>query len=121
MDNSLKEKLIALEKDLHTREVRTSHVALSSLLAEDFREIGAGGLYFGKKEALESLPDEENIEIKATDFEFRLLSNEIAHITYKSNLFDESGTHIRTSYRTSIWKYDGIKWQMIFHQGTITH
>ena len=119
MDN-LREFLIGLELRLHTKEVRSSRESLNELLADDFREIGASGQYFGKQEVLEHLPEEDDISIEASEFEVRELSPDIVHITYKSDLIGKGGNLIRTSYRTSVWKQNGTKWQMVFHQGTVT-
>lgn len=119
MDN-LSELLIGLELCLHTKEVRSCRESLNELLADDFREIGASGQYFGKQAALKHLPEEDGISIEASEFEVRELSHDIAHITYKSNLIGKGGNLIRTSHRTSVWKQNGTKWQMVFHQGTVT-
>lgn len=119
MDN-VKEILIELELSLHTKEVRSSRAALNDLLADEFREIGASGMYFGKQEVLDDLPEENGITIKANDIEFRQLSSEVAHITYRADFIRTNGNLLRTSYRTSVWKFNGLKWQMVFHQGTLT-
>ncbi len=113
-------ELIRLELKLHTREGRTSNETLDSLIADEFREIGASGAYFGKQNVLDRLPNEDEIKIEASDFEYRRFSQSIAHLTYKSKLFCPVGTLVRTSYRTSIWRLENGKWQMIFHQGTVT-
>lgn len=119
MDN-VKDILVELELSLHTKEVRSSRAALNDLLADEFREIGASGMYFGKQEVLDDLPEEDGITIEATDIEFRQLSSEVAHITYRADFLRTNGKLLRTSYRTSVWKFNGLKWQMVFHQGTAT-
>lgn len=112
-------KLIELELRLHSHKVRSSKEALDELIDDEFREIGASGVYFGKKEVLDRLPSEDEIKIEASDFEYRRFSDSIAHLTYKSRIFKPIGTLVRAGYRTSIWKRSGSKWQIIFHQGTI--
>ncbi|WP_370592224.1 DUF4440 domain-containing protein [Reinekea sp. G2M2-21] len=82
--------------------------------------MGASGVYFGKSEVLEQLPSEIESKIEASEFEYRRMSESIAHLTYKSRLYRPIGTLARISYRTSIWKLNAGKWQMIFHQGTVT-
>ncbi len=116
----LKEKLIGLELKLHSKEIRASRESLDLLIADDFREIGSSGLYFGKVEVLDDLPSEDGNRIEAENFEFRRLSESIVHLTYKSKFFLKDGTLLRTSFRTSIWRLNGARWQMIFHQGTLT-
>jgi hypothetical protein len=39
-------------------------------------------------------------------------------VTYFSRTTDEAGS--RAALRSSIWKRDGDRWQMLFHQGTPT-
>ena len=119
MDADEKE-LISLELKLHTRKARSSRETLDKLIADDFREIGASGAYFGKQSVLDRLPSEDEIKIEANEFEYRRFSASIAHLTYKSRLLSPIGVLARTSYRTSIWKLNDSKWQMIFHQGTVT-
>ncbi|WP_028881273.1 DUF4440 domain-containing protein [Teredinibacter turnerae] len=116
----LKDKLIELELSLHRNEVRSSREKLDNLLADEFREIGASGAYFGKQEVLTRLPEEDGFKIEAGDFEYRRMSETIAHLTYKAKFFQSNGTLFNTSYRTSIWHFNGATWQMLFHQGTVT-
>lgn len=116
----LKDKLIELELNLHRSEVRSSRETLNNLLSDEFREIGASGNYFGKQEVLTRLPEKDEVKIEAVDLEYRRMSETIAHLTYKARLFQSNGTLFSTSYRTSIWHYNGATWQMLFHQGTPT-
>jgi len=100
MDN-LDEYLIGLEVHLHTKVARSCRKTLNELLADDFREIGASGQYFGKQEVLERLPEEDGIEIEASDFEVRELSLDIVHITYKSRLIQKAGSLIVSAKPTT--------------------
>lgn len=113
------EELKALEVKLHQQNTRSSIRELDSLLSDDFREIGASGVYFGKAEVLGGLPSEDFADIRASRFEFRVLSQNVVHITYVSRRYNEEGELLRVSYRTSIWQYQDERWQMVFHQGTV--
>lgn len=120
MDNmpALKLKLIALEQRLLEPQVRASAAQLSELIAPDFIEVGASGHRFGLDEVLTRLPQEQPPQFKNSDFELRLLSDNIAQLCYKASIiYSESDT--RHSRRTSIWRLnEEQKWQMIYHQGT---
>ena len=116
--DSIKQQLLELELSLHKYEVRSSREALDLLIADEFREIGVSGAYFGKQEILDRLPGEDAVKIEASDFEYRQISESIVQLIYKSRAFTSVDTFGRTSYRTSLWKFGKNKWQMIFHQGT---
>ncbi len=114
----LSEKLIELEKSLHTDEIRSSYERLNELLHNDFMEITQRGTTYGKKEALEGLSSSSQIEIKSANYQVKLLSSDIAQVIYETETtkFEEGVT--RKARRSSLWKLEGDRWQMIFHQGT---
>ncbi|WP_222937525.1 nuclear transport factor 2 family protein [Spartinivicinus ruber] len=115
----LTDYLIDLEKQLHSTESRHSLEELNRLIADDFIEFGASGSSFGKQEVMEWLPLEQNIEITASHFQCRLISDDVAQVTYRS-VRKTAEASDRYTLRSSIWKKTGSYWQMIFHQGTIT-
>ena len=110
--------LIELEKALHSDEVRTSRERINKLLHDDFMEITQSGTMYTKEEALESLSDSSSIQIEAFDLKVRTLSEDLHQVLYETKTSNLETGLIRQALRSSIWKKEGKKWQMIFHQGT---
>jgi hypothetical protein len=46
------------------------------------------------------------------------ISNDAVLLTYETERSYPNGSKRRV-LRSSVWKHDGLKWQMFFHQGTI--
>lgn len=114
-ESALYEHLLQLEKKLLKPEIRTSQNELNHLLADQFFEFGSSGEVLYKDEGIA----EEGIgEVKMTlsDFDIHPLSEEIVLATYR--IFNE--VKKQHSLRSSIWKFTDGRWQMLFHQGTIT-
>ena len=116
MHPNLLQLLIELETSLHSETVRKSKDKLSELLHGEFIEIGASGKVYDKNHIIESLPKESALKLRATDFKLRELSPEIQQLTY--NLESSTGGNsTRYTLRSSLWKNNNDKWQIIFHQG----
>lgn len=115
---SLKNELLKLEKTLLDPEVRSNPEEIKKYLAADFFEFGSSGRIWTLVNQLreEGLEKSEPRKLLLYDFEVHLLAEEVALVTYKVN--DE--TRNQHTLRSSIWKYVDQKWQMFFHQGTIT-
>ncbi|HEY0908510.1 MAG TPA: DUF4440 domain-containing protein [Candidatus Paceibacterota bacterium] len=113
------ELFLDLETKLHKKEIRNSRAAVSDLLADDFIEFGSSGKIYDKNITLESLEQEDSdLEIEVSDFKAQSLSPDTVQVTYATSKLDtETGTKFR-SLRSSIWKLNDGKWQMLFHQGT---
>lgn len=117
---SLQKKLIALEQRLFEPATRASPEQLDSLLADDFCEIAASGVQFGKSDALERVPNEPSPVIIALDFKVRLLTTGLAQVLYRAAMKKTYDTVYQYSMRTSLWQRRVGYWQMLFHQGTPT-
>lgn len=113
MDN-LKEHLQQLEESHTGLEVRMSRARLDEILADDFFEIGSSGFMYDKKECLET--GVVLSEMKLHNYEIYPLAHDIVLATY----FLVDTTRERNTLRSSIWKFIDGKWQLYFHQGTIT-
>lgn len=113
----IKQQLIQLEQLLVQPATRLSVQLLDRYLADDFYEIAATGRCFGKADVLARLPTEAPPVISQQDFECRVLAEGLAQLTYRATIqrADDDPSY---SVRSSIWRFDGEKWQMVFHQGT---
>lgn len=114
MDVILKEHLKELEVS-HTRlEVRKSSEELDKILADDFFEIGSSGYIFDKQECLED--GVVLTEMSLYNYEIYPLASDVVLSTY----FIVDKTRNRNTLRSSIWKFIDGRWQLFFHQGTIS-
>ena len=114
MIENLKEHLQQLEESHTGMEVRMSREKLDEILAEDFFEIGSSGFMYDKKECLET--GVVLTEMKLHNYEIYPLAHDVVLATY----FLVDTTRERNTLRSSIWKFIDGKWQLYFHQGTIT-
>ena len=112
-----KELILSLENELLKPEVRKSPKKLRELLSEDFVEYcSSGSIYnYDHKDTFY----EENVEFRLMDFQIRELSKDCILATYKVKKIYHNDNIVKSSLRSSIWKFKNNQWKMIFHQGTI--
>ncbi len=114
-----RELFFGLETSLHKKDIRNSIEKTSELLADDFIEFGSSGIKYDKAFTLDSLSKEQvDLEITVEDFEARYLSDDVVLVTYKTSKLDPKNGEKFYSLRSSIWRFNGEKWAMVFHQGT---
>jgi hypothetical protein len=115
-------ELRKLEESLLELAVRRNGDRLREMLAEDFLEFGSSGRVWTRRTIIELLAREKGFVPPAiVDFEFRLLSGDVALVTYRTVRTDaETGEHLE-SLRSSLWTREVGKWRMRFHQGTRTN
>ncbi|MCH7323746.1 DUF4440 domain-containing protein [Solibacillus sp. MA9] len=111
---NLKQHIKTLEESHIKPDVRESVEKLDEVLADAFFEIGSSGFMYDKKECLES--GVVLSEMSLHNFEMYPLADGVVLTTY----FIVDKTRNRNSYRSSIWKLIDGRWQMYFHQGTIS-
>jgi hypothetical protein len=114
MAETLKEQLQKLEESHIGLEVRTSMEKLDEILADEFFEIGSSGFMYDKQECLET--GLVLTEMKLYNYEIYPLADDVVLSTY----FIVDTTRNRNTLRSSIWKFIAGRWQLYFHQGTIT-
>ena len=115
----LEKILVELEELLFQSDVRSSSSELAQLISDDFIEIGASGLRFGKANVLERLPTEVAPEITASNYELRMFGLDCAQLLYKAKMSKIDHPSPIYSHRCSIWRRSASgQWQMIYHQGT---
>ena len=111
---------LELETSLHRKQIRNCADAVSALLADCFIEFGSSGKVWDKSSIVDSMRREKlDQQITVDDFAARELAPDVVLVTYVSKKVAEDQLAIST-LRSSIWKRLDGKWQMIFHQGTMT-
>ncbi|OCP37486.1 DUF4440 domain-containing protein [Ensifer sp. LC163] len=111
----------SLEEALHRPEVRRSRDAVEALLAEGFVEFGASGTVYRRAEIIDLLIQEDDNndgDLRTANYSLTSISRDAVLLTYESQRTQDDGSK-RYVLRSSIWKHNGEKWQMLFHQGTI--
>ena len=88
---------------------------VGQLLAESFVEFGSSGRVFNKAQVIAALHAESPTQVVASEFRIRLLTPEVALVTYRAV---RSGQPPRGTLRSSVWRRQEGQWQMVFHQGT---
>lgn len=116
--DTIKQHLIELEQLLVQPATRLSVELLNRYLADDFYEIAATGRCFGKADVLERLPTETPPVITQQDFDSRVFADGLAQLTYRATIQRAEDNSPSYSVRSSIYRFDGENWQMVFHQGT---
>ncbi len=115
-----KEMLRRLEEKLWQEEWRYSQAFMEEVLASDYFEFGASGRTYDRATTI-NLEPQEIREIRAVlplpDFEARMLSPDVAQVTYRS--IDRLLGRERQARRSSIWSRTEDGWELRFHQGTL--
>lgn len=114
------ELFYSLETSLHRPEIRTEPNKVADLLGDEFLEFGKSGRVYDKRITVDALAGESSSGplLKVTDFSVRALSNSVVLVTYKSIGAVPDAVESNETLRSSIWKFDLGRWQMVFHQGT---
>lgn len=112
------EQLRLLEERLQEPEVRKSLKELEILLADDFVEFGSSGRMYNKQQVIDELVISSTAQMTIMDFEVKLLAPGVALATYRVIKLNKQGEGTNYSLRSSIWKLNKGRWQMVFHQGT---
>ncbi|MEP9374542.1 DUF4440 domain-containing protein [Mesorhizobium sp. KR1-2] len=117
------DQIRALEEALHRPEVRCSREAVQELLAEGFVEFGSSGAVYRRDEVIDLLAQEQDCsddsELSAFDYSLTPISVDAVLLTYRTRRKERQGREWH-ALRSSIWKRTGTRWQMVFHQGTLT-
>lgn len=110
--------LQALEAALQSEAVRADSTRLAALLAGEFVEFGSSGTVWTRAATLADLPAEQFSPRSISDFQARLLAEDVAFVTYRSLRHAVGARPASASLRSSLWKRRDGRWQMTFHQGT---
>jgi hypothetical protein len=109
--------LIPLERSLTDPALRKDQSHLEQLLAGDFHEIAASGRTLTRQEILRLLAEEVPYPIESSGFACAMVTPDVALLTY-ATVSLPPGQPPRHSLRSSIWRLEGDRWRIVFHQGT---
>lgn len=109
-------ELRLLEEALLDPAVRRNPAQLEKLLAEDFREFGSSGRIWTRQAIIDLLATEAYTPMLIEEFNCRLLSGEVALVTYRAVRTTLNAQ--TSSLRSSLWIRISGEWRLCFHQGT---
>ncbi len=114
----LRATLEALEETLWRTETRFDRVLMDATFAPDFEEFGRSGRRYSREDMLFDTADSAPIPavLPLCDFSVRVLTPDIALVTYISEVRYPAGTE--WANRSSLWHRSADRWQLRFHQGT---
>jgi hypothetical protein len=107
-----------LELELIQPDTRKSKERLDELLDDDFIEIGESGNQYNKQDILSALPKQSGIRFFLNDFNSSEISPCVVLATFQLEKETVNSSEKIISLRSSIWKLNNGKWQIVFHQGT---
>lgn len=116
-EESIEGVLRRLEESLLRADFRKSTENVAALFAEDFIEFGSSGRVYNKAQIIEALENETPAQMTLTDFSAKRLSPDVFLVTYRATRHGSRETPPAHSLRSSIWKREGGRWRMVFHQG----
>ncbi len=109
----------ALIQEFETRllrpEVRRHPDQVAALLDDGFREFGR---IWDKPSVIVALQEDAPFECEVSDFELRLLADDVALATYRIRSIATPQRPAAGSLRSSLWRRTTGTWRMAFHQGT---
>jgi hypothetical protein len=111
------EILRELEERLWVAEFRFDREWMDRVMAEDFFEYGRSGRSYDREQILDTPAQEIPAMIPLPEFKARLISPNVAQVTYISVLTYPDGEE--RGRRSSIWSRSSEGWILRFHQGTV--
>jgi hypothetical protein len=111
-----REQLQRLEEDLWREETRFDSAYMERVIAGDFFEFGRSGRVYQRSDTLSVSRQPIAAVIPLPDFKARLLSRNVAQVTYNSQV-TYNGV-VEKARRSSIWSRTADGWVLRFHQGT---
>ncbi len=113
--SELFESILGFERQLLCPAVRQDAEKLGFLLHESFSEVGASGRTYDRDQVIELLSAENPTKSAGlvADPQCLQLAENLVMLRWAT-----SGE--RPSQRTSLWVFEENRWQMLFHQGTLS-
>ena len=109
-----------LEARFMQPQVRRDRAQVESLLAEDFLMVAPSGRLVDRAQVLDRLENEPAAKIDIVDVAEKRLAPGVALVTYREVRREDPARPGLASLRSSVWVLRDGRWQMVFHQGTLT-
>jgi glyoxylase I family protein len=120
VDNELINQIRDLEMELLHSDTRKSAQRLNDLLADDFFEIGGPETRYTKDDVIRLLSEAPADRLAARDFQAAEMAPDTLLTTFTAEKESPARDELIVSVRSSIWQKRNGRWQIIFHQGTVS-
>ena len=107
------ETLTALECSLWRHETRFDKAYMDQVLAPDFLEYGRSGRVWTREASLAA--PRQDLDATLTELVVAPVAEDVALVTYVSEV---RHAEVERANRASLWRRDGGRWLLRFHQGT---
>ncbi|MEQ1872134.1 MAG: DUF4440 domain-containing protein [Ilumatobacteraceae bacterium] len=104
-----------LEESLWRSETRYDAAYMEAILAPDFVEFGCSGRIWSKSGGVPMGSEPIAVALPLPAFTVRLVGEGVALVTYVSEVQYET---LQRANRSSLWVFNGVRWRLMFHQGT---
>lgn len=108
-----------LEEKLWIADTRFDKAWMDKILSSDFFEIGRSGRTYTREVTIACEPTAISANLPLSDFKVRLITENIALVTYTSSVNYQTGLEMGS--RSSLWSKQASEWKLEFHQGTPLH
>ena len=113
------EHIKRLELKLLTTNLKGDSALIDELLSDDFEEISSNGQINPRGDVVNWLLGKDNhIQWSLTDFRIKVLTDDLVMAIYVARKLNDPNSTSKGSVRTSIWKHQGDRWKMLFHQAS---
>jgi hypothetical protein len=112
---TLQDHLYNLEERLLHPDREADRRVLIPMLAEDFKEFCSSGRVYNRQQTIDVLLASEPRAATIHHFNVDQLADNTALATYRAT------TAVAVSHRSSLWVHRDNRWQLLFHQGTISN
>jgi hypothetical protein len=106
--------LYTLEERLLHPDREADRSALIPMLATEFKEFCSSGRVFNRQQTIDVLMSSAPRPATIHHFYVERLAEDVALATYRAT------TALAISHRSSLWIFRDKRWQLYFHQGTIS-
>lgn len=108
-----------LELKLLTTDWQADPALINELLSGDFEEISSNGQIGTRDDIINWLLNKDNcIQWSLVDFRIKVLADDLVLAIYVARKLNDTNNVSSGSVRTSVWKYQGGHWKMLFHQAS---
>jgi len=118
ISSDLDKLILFQESQLLKPDIRKSAKELDLLLSDEFIEFCSSGEIVNKQQTITALCEESTISRELMNVTITHLAPTVILVTYVALQTVSTKEAAVSSLRSSVWKRQNDRWQMVFHQGT---
>jgi len=115
----LRDRLAALEAEIHHPGTRCTRERLDELLHPAFHEVGRLGARYTREELVTFLVERTSIsDVASYRHSLDHLTPDVVLLSYETDEAAPGGGRTNHARRVSLWQRAGHGWQLVYHQAT---